>query len=168
MLGGMGQEIERKFLVAGDGWRARADAGRRMRQGYLIADEARSVRVRVAGDVATMTIKGPSDGAVRDEFEYGIPLADAEALLERLCLRPFIEKTRHRVEHAGHLWEVDVFEGDNAPLVVAEVELARADEAVALPEWVGREVTGDGRFTNARLVERPYARWPARERPALR
>lgn len=159
MLAGMGQEIERKFLVAGDGWRAGADAGTALRQGYLCADAARSVRVRVAGREATLTIKGPGDGAVRDEFEYPIPLDDAHALLDRLCARPFIEKTRHRLSHAGHVWEIDVFGGDNAPLVVAEVELARADEHVVLPPWIGPEVTDDPRFTNARLATHPYTRW---------
>ena len=155
----MPQEIERKFLVGDDSWRAAADAGTRYRQGYLSTDPQRIVRVRVGGEKAFVTIKGIARGIARDEYEYPIPVADAEAMLDALALRPLIEKVRHHVRHAGHLWEVDVFAGDNAGLVVAEVELPSEDTPVELPPWVGAEVSHDPRYSNAALVERPYSKW---------
>jgi adenylate cyclase len=154
----MGREIERKFLVAGDGWRDAADEGTVFKQGYLQSAPGRTVRVRLAGDRAWLTVKGRSDGAARAEFEYAIPPADAEQLLE-LCEPTVIDKTRYRVSHAGHVWEVDVFAGANAPLVVAEVELERVDAPVALPAWLGDEVTDDHRYQNSQLSRRPYASW---------
>lgn len=154
----MGVEIERKFLVGADHWRSRADRGTVMKQGYLAADPGRTVRVRVAGPEAWLTIKGPADGAVRDEYEYPVPVVDAEALLG-LCLPSVVHKTRFLVEHAGHTWEVDVFDGENAPLVTAEVELAAADEVVDLPDWIDREVTGDHRYSNSQLAQHPYSHW---------
>jgi adenylate cyclase len=154
----MGLEIERKFLVAGDGWRDAADAGTVFKQGYLQSAPERTVRVRLAGDRAWLTIKGRSEGAARAEFEYAIPPADAEQLLE-LCEPTVIDKTRYRVPHAGHVWELDVFAGANAPLVVAEVELERADAPVELPAWLGDEVTDDHRYQNSQLSRRPYASW---------
>lgn len=160
----MGYEIERKFLVADDAWRERADDGETMRQGYLAGGEWGSVRVRVGGGEARLNIKGATVGATRREFEYPIPVEDAEILLDELCSGPLIEKTRHRVRHAGHVWEIDVFAGDNAGLVVAEVELEDADEAVERPAWLGTEVTDDPRFYNVSLVEHPYGRWSAAER----
>ncbi len=157
----MGREIERKFLVNGDGWRDGADAGTVMQQGYLSTVPERTVRVRRAGDRAWLTIKGRSEGAARAEFEYAIPVADARQLLQ-LCEPTIIAKTRHRVEHAGRTWEVDVFAGENAPLVLAEVELEDEDAAVARPGWVGPEVTDDHRYQNASLSREPYARWQDR------
>lgn len=155
----MSREIERKFLVRDDSWRAAADAGKRYRQGYLCADPQRVVRVRVGGDAAYVTIKGSLRGLARDEYEYPIPVADAEAMLDGLCLHPLIEKVRHHVRHAGYMWEVDVFAADNAGLVVAEVELPAEDTEVELPPWVGAEVTHDPRYSNAALVGRPYSTW---------
>jgi adenylate cyclase len=155
----MPREIERKFLVASDAWRTLAAHGEHYRQGYLSTDPARAVRVRVAGTAAYLTVKGPSSGAARAEYEYSIPLAHAEEMLDRLCLRPLIAKTRYRVDHGGSTWEVDVFEGDNAGLVVAEVEIEDEAQPIDLPPWVGREVTGDGRYANASLVARPYSTW---------
>lgn len=155
----MGREIERKFRVRGDDWRRRAESVRAIRQGYLAAEKERSVRVRVEGSGATLTVKGKTEGAVRAEYEYEIPRADAEAMLDSLCLLPLIEKTRHLVRHAGRVWEVDEFAGENAGLVVAEVELEAEDAGVSLPDWVGEEVTGDPRFYNANLVARPFSRW---------
>jgi CYTH domain-containing protein len=152
----MGLEIERKFLVKGVLWRN--DTGVLYRQGYLNREAARTVRVRVAGDAAFLTIKGKSLGATRAEFEYPIPLADAQALLS-LCDGPLIEKTRFIVHHAGHRWEVDEFAGDNAGLVVAELELASEDEAFVPPDWVGDEVTDDPRYFNSRLATRPFKDW---------
>jgi adenylate cyclase len=158
----MAREIERKFLVAGDGWRTGTRGGVPYRQGYLAAGSGITVRARVAGERAFLTIKGPAAAGARDEYEYPIPPADAEEMLARLCVGGVIEKTRHRVPFAGRVWEVDEFLGENAPLVVAEVELDRIDAEVALPPWVGQEVTDDVRYTNAALSRRPYSHW---ERP---
>ena len=155
----MGVEIERKLLVVDDSWRAAAAPGMRYRQGYLSTDPSCSVRVRTCADVAWLNIKGAANGIRRREFEYEIPAADAHEILEELCMKPVIEKTRYLVEHRGHTWEVDVFEGENAGLVVAEIELASADDEFALPDWVGEEVSGDTRYLNQRLVEHPYSRW---------
>lgn len=156
----MAKEIERKFLVAGDGWRPGA-VGIPYRQGYLGAgaDARCTVRARVAGEHAWLTIKGRATRGERDEYEYPIPVADAEEMLERLCGSARIEKIRYRVPFAGHTWEVDEFTGENAPLVVAEVELDRIDAEVELPPWVDREVTYDARYTNAALARTPFSRW---------
>ena len=154
----MAEEIERKFLVSNDGWRPGA-GGTRFRQGYLSTDPERTVRVRLEGERGVLTIKGLSRGIRRAEFEYPIPAAEAAVLLDTLCLQPLIEKTRYRVEHAGHLWEIDEFAGDNAGLVLAEVELSSADEAVELPIWVGAEVSSDPRYYNANLIRHPFRRW---------
>lgn len=153
----MGTEIERKFLVTSDAWRAGATS-RRLVQGYLTRDPERTVRVRRDGDTAFLTIKGKSVGATRVELEYPIPVADADALLA-LCLPPLIDKIRHVIEHAGHRWEVDEFFGDNAPLIVAELELSSEDEAFAPPPWLGREVTDDRRYFNSNLATTPYSKW---------
>ncbi len=156
----MAKEIERKFLVVGDDWRAGA-LGIPYRQGYLSAgaDAICTVRARVAGERAFLTVKGRAVDGARDEYEYPIPVADAEEMLERLCVGGRVEKLRHRVPFAGRVWEVDSFSGENAPLVIAEVELDSIDADVALPPWVGREVTDDPRYTNAALARHPYARW---------
>lgn len=153
----MGIEIERKFLVRGKPWTDLE--GTAYRQGYLTSGPERTVRVRIAGDHGYLTIKGPSAGASRDEFEYPIPLPDAEQLLKRLCPKPQIEKVRYLIEHAGMTWEVDVFAGENAGLVIAEVELETADQTIELPAWAGREVTGDKRFFNAYLSRHPFLTW---------
>lgn len=154
----MHQEIERKFLLANDDWRGLAQ-GLRIRQGYLSLDPERTVRVRLAGDKAWLTIKGKSSGASRLEFNTPLDPAEAEVLLDKLALRPLIEKIRYVIPHKAHSWEVDEFFGDNKGLVLAEVELNREDEAVALPAWVGKEVTEDARYYNASLVKRPFSAW---------
>lgn len=154
----MGTEIERKFLVRDDTWRAGA-TGTRYRQGFLSTDPDRTVRVRVSKAHGFLTVKGRTRGSARAEFEYEIPLDDATELLDRLAKRPLIEKTRYRVEVSGLVWEVDVFEGENAGLVMAEVELASEDQEVVKPPWCGMEVTGDPRYYNARLVEHPFREW---------
>ena len=154
----MGREIERKFLVVGEAWRTAAQ-GELCRQGFLANSESRTVRVRRLGEGASLTIKGAQVGATRREYEYPIPVADADEMLDQLCEGPLIEKRRFTVRHGDHVWEVDEFLGDNAGLVVAEVELASEDEAVALPPWVGEEVTHDPRYLNANLVRHPYGRW---------
>jgi adenylate cyclase len=154
----MGVEIERKFLVQGDGWKT--SSGVLYRQGYLNRNKNRTVRVRIAGDAAFLTVKGVSVGAMRAEFEYAIPLADAEGLLT-LCDGPLVEKSRHLVRVEGTLWEVDEFAGANTGLVVAEVELAAEDQPFARPEWLGQEVTHDVRYFNSNLATTPYAMWGA-------
>ena len=155
----MATEIERKYLVRDDSWREHVHRQVRYRQGYLANTGQCSVRVRVGGDTAYMNIKGSTVGASRLEFEYPVPLADAETMLRELCLRPIIEKTRYLVRHADGEWEIDVFEGDNAGLVVAEIELEHETQAVTLPDWAGQEVTGDIRYYNSSLVATPYKQW---------
>jgi adenylate cyclase len=154
----MGKEIERKFLVKDDSWRRKA-TGTHYRQGYLASQPERSVRVRIAGAQGLLTIKGPSVGAGRDEFEYKIPLADATYLLNHLCEQPLIEKTRYEVPFNGHTWEVDVFDGENRGLVLAEIELSKEDEQFMLPPWIGGEVTHDSRYFNASLTKKPFSSW---------
>ncbi|HWJ93470.1 MAG TPA: CYTH domain-containing protein [Telluria sp.] len=154
----MGVEIERKFLLVGDAWRVLGTPSL-MRQGYLSSDPARTVRVRIEGGRGTLTIKGKSEGATRAEFEYAIPVDEAAQLLDHLCERPLIEKYRRRIEVDGHTWEVDEFLGENAGLVVAEVELASEQEAFTKPGWAGAEVTGDPRYYNSSLIRFPYSQW---------
>jgi len=153
----MPAEIERKFLVVGDTWRG-GPAGTRCVQGYLSREPERTVRVRLAGEKAFLTIKGISRGISRAEFEYAIPVIEAEELL-KLCMRPLIEKTRTVVEYHGKRWEVDEFAGVNAGLVVAEIELKSEDEVFDLPPWVGVEVSADARYYNSSLSERPFTTW---------
>ena len=154
----VGEEIERKFLVSGEAWRETA-AGTRYRQGFLSTEPERTVRVRVAGPRGSITVKGKNVGARRAEFEYEIPVADAERMLDTLCQRPLIEKVRYTLAAGPHTWEIDVFEGSNAGLVVAEIELSSEDEAFEKPAWVGDEVTDDPRYFNSNLVANPYETW---------
>ncbi len=154
----MGIEIERKFLVREDAWRAGVTAVRSLRQGYLAIDGGNTARVRTDGLRAWITIKGRTQGISRAEFEYEVPLADAEGLLA-LCGERLVEKRRHLVPHEGRTWEVDEFFGANAGLVLAEIELAEADEWVTLPPWLGQEVSADPRYTNARLATHPFGCW---------
>lgn len=155
----MATEIERKFLVADQRWREKADAGQRLAQGYLVGGRHASVRVRIEGEQANLNIKSATLGIHRQEFEYPIPLDDARQLLDELCEHPVIEKVRYHVEHAGHTWEIDVFEGDNAGLVVAEIELDHEDELFEHPSWLGPEVSDDVRYYNVNLVKHPYKDW---------
>lgn len=154
----MGTEIERKFLVSGDGWRGSAP-GRRIRQGYLSVDPARTVRVRTAGERAWLTVKGAMTGLSRPEFDYAIPLADARQMLDTLCHQPLIDKTRYKIRHGDHLWEVDEFHGANDGLVIAEVELDSETEYFARPPWLGAEVSDDPRYFNVNLFRHPYRDW---------
>lgn len=153
----MGKEIERKYLVRGDAWKALAD-GVLFRQGYLNSAKERVVRVRTMGDRAALTVKGITVGATRLEFEYDVPFGDAEQLLE-LCEQPLVEKTRYKIPHGGLLWEIDEFHGANEGLVVAECELESEDQAVDKPYWVGDEVTGDPRYFNSNLIANPFTTW---------
>ena len=163
----MGVVIERKFLLANDGWQG-LGTPTLMRQGYLAADPVRTVRVRIEGERAVITVKGKSTGARRGEWEYEIPVPDAAELLDGLCEQPLVEKIRHRIAHGGHVWEVDEFLGQNAGLVVAEIELGAEDEAFDKPAWIGREVTGEKRYYNASLVRLPYSQWEDRSSDAPR
>lgn len=156
----MAIEIERKFLVLGNGWRT--TDGVLYRQGYLNRDKARTVRVRIAGDHAFLTIKGKTNGISRSEFEYAIPVAEAHELLA-LCDGTLIEKIRHRIAHDGLIWEVDEFLGDNAGLVVAEVELQTTEQAVTLPDWVSVEVSDDAKYYNSNLFSSPFCTWQVTE-----
>lgn len=159
----MALEIERKFLVTSDKWQ-RLGTPQLVRQGYLSRDIERTVRVRIKGDKAYLTIKGRNKGAVRTEFEYAIPTDEAAVLLDTLALKPLIEKTRTKVAYAGKIWEVDRFFGENEGLVVAEVELTSENETVELPPWIGREVTHLTRYYNSALSERPYSEWSETEK----
>jgi adenylate cyclase len=154
----MSVEIERKFLVADDRWKASA-TGILLRQGYLSSHPDRIVRVRIEGSSAMLTIKGRTIGVTRGEWEYPIPMEDARKFLDELCQQPIIEKHRYRITHQGMLWEVDEFSGENAGLVIAEIELEAEDQQFSKPDWIGAEVTHDSRYFNANLLHHPYSKW---------
>ncbi len=154
----MAQEIERKFLVTDFSWRHSATK-KLYRQGYLPTQDQSSVRVHIAGEQGYLTVKGPNAGLTRLEYEYEIPIADAEDMLNHLCSTPFIEKWRYQLTVENHCWEIDEFLGANAGLVVAEVELTSEAESFALPAWAGEEVSHDPRYYNANLVRNPYRSW---------
>jgi adenylate cyclase len=154
----MGTEIERKFLVVGDEWRSLAQA-MHYRQGYLSSVKERTVRVRRTGNKGTLTVKGVSVRATRNEYEYEIPPADADEMIDRLCEKPIVEKNRYRIPVGEVTWEVDEFLGINEGLVVAEVELHSEDQPFDKPDWIGEEVTGDPKYFNANLVARPFSTW---------
>lgn len=151
-------EIERKYLVLKKAWKP-STPGALYRQGYLSSNKERVVRVRMAGDKAYLTVKGLSTGVTRLEFEYPIPVSDAATMLDRLCERPLIEKTRYREEFDRHRWEIDEFHGDNSGLLIAEIELASDTEQYRLPPWAGAEVSHDARYFNSNLVANPYKNW---------
>lgn len=157
----MGIEIERKFLVKHDGWRGAVTRSARYRQGYLDTGtgSACSVRVRIEGEEARLNIKSAVLGTTRTEFDFPVPIEDANAILEQLCVRPFIDKVRYFVGHGGHTWEIDVFEGDNTGLVMAEIELDDANAEFPRPDWIGEEVSHDPRYYNVNLVTHPYKDW---------
>jgi adenylate cyclase len=154
----MGKEIERKFLVVGEAWRT-LEEGTLYRQGYLSTVQERTVRVRRVGNKGTLTVKGVSVGATRKEYEYEIPVADADEMIDQLCEKPIVEKNRYRIPIGDLTWEVDEFLGVNEGLIVAEVELRSEDQPVDKPDWIGAEVTGDPRYFNANLVARPFSTW---------
>ncbi len=154
----MGKEIERKFLVKGGAWRALA-TGTLYRQGYLNSAKERTVRIRTVGDKAFLTIKGITVGATRSEYEYEIPFAECNAMLDTLAEKPFIEKKRYKIAQGELTWEIDEFFGDNQGLIVAEIELQSESQAFAKPEWVGDEVTGDPRYFNSNLIKNPFTKW---------
>ena len=154
----MAKEIERKYLVKPGAWKPPAN-GTTIRQGYLSAVKERVVRVRTKGPKAFLTIKGLTTGISRAEFEYEIPVQDADALLTNLCEQPLIEKTRYKEVYMGHTWEIDVFFGANDGLIVAEVELTDENEKLVLPAWAGEEVSADPRYFNSNLIANPYSKW---------
>jgi adenylate cyclase len=154
-------EIERKFLVKGEAWKKLGE-GVLYLQGYLNSDKNRTVRVRIAGEKAYLTIKGCSINASRAEFEYEIPFEEASEMLKTLCELPLIEKHRYKIKHHGLVWEVDVFHGENEGLVVAEVELQNENQEILIPDWIGREVTTDKRYFNSSLIKNPYIKWEDR------
>ena len=153
----MALEIERKFLLKEGAWRN--EKGTKYRQGYLSIAKERTVRVRIIDNKGYLTVKGISRGAVRVEYEYEIPGAEAEAMLDDLCEKPLIEKIRCKIEFKELVWEVDEFFGENKGLLVAEVELESEDQSFVKPEWVGEEVTSDPKYFNANLIHHPYSKW---------
>lgn len=159
MIVAMGTEIERKFLVVNDHWRTQAIESRSIAQGYLSSHTNCSVRVRISGTEASLNIKGATLGIERAEFEFPIPLPEAREMLETFCAEQLVAKTRYIVPYADHTWEVDVFAGSNAGLIVAEIELSARDEDFSRPAWLGREVSEDPRFYNVNLIEHPYRDW---------
>jgi adenylate cyclase len=161
----MGVEIERKFLVRNDAWRKLArDKGIPIRQGYLTVAQRATVRVRRIGDEARITIKGNVTGLRRSEFEYSVPVADADQMLEQLCRKPIIDKVRYRIPAGGLVWEIDDFFGENAGLVVAEIELKSENDKFDSPPWLGPEVTGMKRYYNSSLALHPFSKWPPADR----
>lgn len=152
-------EIERKFLIKNDSWWPAVSHSTQIRQAYLAPPSKASVRIRVEGDKANINIKSATLGMERMEYEYPIPKQEALEMLDNLCDKPQISKNRHRVQYGNHTWEIDEFFGDNAGLIVAEIELNAADEAFEIPDWLGKEVTDDKRYYNVSLAKYPYKDW---------
>ncbi len=155
----MALEIERKFLVGSDAWRAHVESRELLRQGYLSSGAACSIRVRIAGDLAWLNLKAKRSGMTRLEFEYPIPRSEADEILSELATGPILEKYRHRIPMGELVWEIDEFLGANAGLVVAEIELPTESTEFACPEWLGEEVTADERYYNFNLARTPYTEW---------
>ncbi len=155
----MGVEIERKFLLLSDDWKAQVEKSYQMQQGYLSHDAQSSVRVRICDDHADINIKSTRDGIYRLEYEYAIPMNDAQELLTQVAHRPLVKKTRHIIHVANHCWEIDEFDGDNAGLIVAEIELSHVDEVFEHPSWLGEEISTDARYYNSNLSKLPYRFW---------
>ncbi len=155
----MAEEIERKFLVVGDAWRTQATRTADYRQGYLAINDQCAVRVRLQAGRATLNIKQASTALRRVEFDYDIPMTDAEQIFRELCAGRQLVKRRHFIEYRGHTWEVDEFGGDNTGLVVAELELESENQPFERPEWLGEEVSGDVRYLNAYLAQHPFRAW---------
>jgi len=155
----MGLEIERKFLVVNDSWKGLVEASSHLKQGYLASAPNATIRVRIEDDTATLNIKGATVGITRHEYEYPIPMSDAKELLEKMISGAAVEKHRYRVPYAGHLWEIDVFTGENEGLVLAELELTSETEDFNRPDWLGEEVSGEKRYYNALLSIKPFSIW---------
>jgi len=155
----MATEIERKFLVLNQDWQEYTRSELHIVQAYLATNEFSSTRIRIQNDKANINIKSATLGISRTEFEYAIPVDDAQLMIDELCVKPVIEKTRYIVKHMQHTWEIDVFSGDNEGLIVAEIELSSPDEAFEKPSWLGEEVSHDKRYYNICLIENPYKTW---------
>lgn len=155
----MAMEIEHKYLVVSDTWKPHVQRSTEIVQGYLNGGGQATVRVRIKGENAFLTIKGRSEGISRAEFEYPIPVPDARAMLDGLAEGPVVEKVRHVVDVDGHAWEVDVFAGDNEGLVMAELEVGSEDEQFTVPDWAGLEVSDDPRYYNVNLAKNPFRNW---------
>lgn len=155
----MATEIERKFLLLSEDWRDIVKYDTQIIQAYLASNEFSSTRIRIQGDKANINIKSATLGITRTEFEYAIPVVDAQLMIDNLCVKPVIEKIRYIVKHIQHIWEIDVFSGDNEGLIVAEIELSSPDEAFEKPPWLGKEVSNDARYYNVCLVKNPYKTW---------
>ncbi len=155
----MALEIEHKFLIINNDWKNHIRNSVSYKQGYLVSDKSRSVRIRTSTDTAWLNIKSATIGNHRNEYEYQIPFSEGLEILNTLCEKPLIEKTRHFVPFKQHLWEIDVFEGDNMGLIVAEIELTTIDETFSIPGWAGTEVTDDLRYYNNSLCKNPYKNW---------
>ncbi|WP_026223781.1 CYTH domain-containing protein [Methylosarcina fibrata] len=155
----MALEIEHKFLLANDDWRNHIQRSVRYRQGYLSSLPTSSIRIRVSDNHAWLNIKSATIGTQRHEYEYEIPLPDADELLTMLCKKPLIEKIRHFVEDNNKIWEIDEFEGENKGLIIAEIELSETGETFTKPAWLGAEVTDDLRYYNNNLALHPYSEW---------
>lgn len=155
----MATEIERKFLLKNSSWKELADEGTQYSQGYIVGSRHASVRVRIQGKRAYLNIKSATIDIVRQEFEYEIPFDEATEILETLCEKPLIDKVRYLIKHENHVWEIDVFSGDNDGLIVAEIELKNKDEKFIKPDWLGEEVSDDERYYNVCLVKHPFKDW---------
>lgn len=156
----MSKETEKRYLVNSDDWRAKAGPGKHLRQGYLSTDPERSVRIRLDGDAAAITVKGDPKGPSRSEYEYKVPTRDAQQLLDGICLKPIIEKTRYTLKLNGFAWEIDEYAKENEGLTVVEVEFDGKPPRTK-PEWAGREISGDQSYSNANLVAHPFSKWQA-------
>lgn len=155
----MATEIERKFLLLNQDWQEHTNAELHIVQGYLATNKFSSTRIRIQNEIANINIKSATLGISRTEFEYAIPVEDARLMLDDLCIKPVIAKTRFTVEHMNHTWEIDVFSAENEGLIVAEIELSSPDEAFEKPSWIGKEVSNDARYYNVCLVKNPYKTW---------
>lgn len=155
----MADEIEHKFLIKNQQWKQNVHKSTEYKQGYMVSDKNKSVRIRISDNKAWLNIKSATIGTSRKEFEYEIPLEEGTEILYTLCERPLIEKIRHLVTYKQHIWEIDVFSGDNESLIVAEVELNSIDEHFDKPSWLGQEVTHDIRYYNNSLCKNPYKNW---------
>lgn len=155
----MAIEIERKFLLKNDNWKKQVLSSTVFKQGYLSGSKKASVRVRIEGEQANINIKSMTLSITRQEYEYAIPLNDAQTMLDSLCDKPLVEKVRHIAKYKGHTWEIDEFSGDNQGLIVAEIELKDENEAFEIPEWIGEEVSEQQKYYNVNLIKHPYKNW---------
>ncbi len=152
-------EIERRFLVRNDEWRRGADIGREICEGYLTGSSNSSVRIRIGADQPSITVEGAATGIIRQEFEYPVPATDAEQMIDQLCTGCMVRKCRYRLFFDLDLWEIDVYQGDNQGLVLAEIELRSAGQTILRPDWLGDEVSSDPRYFSVRLATTPWRRW---------